>query len=176
MPPPLAYFISFRTYGSWLHGDPRGSVDTEHNRPGTPLLPEDGRRQHFERCLLKHPPIHLDSYRRFAVDASIRAVCHHRRWNLHALHVRKSHVHCVVSAHQPPERVMNAFKSWSTRRMVECGLLQTGVKAWSRHGSTRYLHTSETFDRALRYTRDEQGPPLSMSRPSAWRDEWSAPA
>ena len=24
---PLAYFISFRTFGTWLHGDRRGSVD-----------------------------------------------------------------------------------------------------------------------------------------------------
>jgi hypothetical protein len=24
---PLAYFISFRTYGTWLHGDERGSVN-----------------------------------------------------------------------------------------------------------------------------------------------------
>jgi len=24
---PLAYFISFRSYGTWLHGDKRGSID-----------------------------------------------------------------------------------------------------------------------------------------------------
>ena len=29
---PLAYFISFRTYGTWLHGDERGSIDRFHNR------------------------------------------------------------------------------------------------------------------------------------------------
>ena len=31
---PLAYFITFHTYGSWLHGAVSGSVDDEHNRPG----------------------------------------------------------------------------------------------------------------------------------------------
>ena len=29
---PLAYFISFRIYGTWLRGDKRGSVDRFQNR------------------------------------------------------------------------------------------------------------------------------------------------
>jgi hypothetical protein len=29
---PLAYLITFRCYGTWLHGDSRGSVDRFHNR------------------------------------------------------------------------------------------------------------------------------------------------
>ncbi len=36
---PLAYFITFRCYGTWLHGDRRGSVDRFHNIYGTPRLP-----------------------------------------------------------------------------------------------------------------------------------------
>jgi hypothetical protein len=34
---PLAYLITFPTYGTWLHGDERGSVDRDHNLPGTPV-------------------------------------------------------------------------------------------------------------------------------------------
>jgi len=29
---PLAYLITFRAYGTWLHGDARGSIDRFHNR------------------------------------------------------------------------------------------------------------------------------------------------
>jgi hypothetical protein len=36
---PLAYLITFRSYGTWLHGDPRGSVDRFHNVYGKPRLP-----------------------------------------------------------------------------------------------------------------------------------------
>ena len=36
---PLAYLITFRSYGTWLHGDERGSVDRFHNVYGTPRLP-----------------------------------------------------------------------------------------------------------------------------------------
>ncbi len=38
MSTPLAYFITFTCCGTWLHGDERGSVDREHNTPGTPVL------------------------------------------------------------------------------------------------------------------------------------------
>ena len=54
---PLAFFITFRTYGTWLHGDPRGSVDRQHNRYGTPYLPPNKLRQKYERRLLKQPPV-----------------------------------------------------------------------------------------------------------------------
>jgi len=35
---PLAYFISFRSYGTWLHGDERGSIDRFNNCYGEPAL------------------------------------------------------------------------------------------------------------------------------------------
>jgi len=36
---PLAYFISFRAYGTWLHGDKRGSIDRFNNRYRSPYIP-----------------------------------------------------------------------------------------------------------------------------------------
>ena len=36
---PLAYLKTIRTYGTWLHGDSRGSVDRrEYNRYGDPKI------------------------------------------------------------------------------------------------------------------------------------------
>ncbi len=32
---PLGFLITFRCYGTWLHGNQRGSVDREHNKIGT---------------------------------------------------------------------------------------------------------------------------------------------
>ena len=57
---PLGYLITFRTYGTWLHGDPRGSVDRFHNIYGTPKLPPSPIRQEYERRLMKMPPVKLD--------------------------------------------------------------------------------------------------------------------
>ena len=36
---PLGYFVTCRAFGTWLHGDERGSVDRKHNRYGTPRIP-----------------------------------------------------------------------------------------------------------------------------------------
>jgi hypothetical protein len=33
---PLAYLITFRCYGTWVHGDDRGSMDRKHNIYRTP--------------------------------------------------------------------------------------------------------------------------------------------
>ncbi len=38
---PLAYLITFRCYGTWLHGNDKGSIDRHHNRYGAPLIPPD---------------------------------------------------------------------------------------------------------------------------------------
>lgn len=35
---PLAYFITWRTYGTWLHGDERGSVQRGSSGPLAPPI------------------------------------------------------------------------------------------------------------------------------------------
>lgn len=167
MPPP--YFITFHTYGTWLHGDQRGSVDPAHNIYNTPTIAPDARRAAREAQTLRHEPFILDAQARAVVDSTIRAVATHRGWTIHALNVRTNHVHVVVSAAHPPERVMLDFKSWSTRRLTEAGLISSKTKVWSRHGSTRWLNTQHAFDRAREYTTSEQGPDLSMDFPNETR-------
>ena len=75
---PLAYFITFRTYGTWLHGDKRGSVDRFHNKYGTPRLPPNKLRENYERTLLKRPPVRLNMKQRKVVEESIREECRSR--------------------------------------------------------------------------------------------------
>lgn len=160
---PLAYLITFRTYGTWLHGDGRGSTNRDHNVPETPLLAVDRPRQMRERSMLKHEPVLLDAARRTIVRATVQEVADHRDWTLHAIEVRSNHVHVVVSAPDAPERAMNALKSWCTRRMVEAKLLERGVKAWSRHGSTKYLWKPTQVADACRYVCEGQGEELSTT-------------
>jgi REP element-mobilizing transposase RayT len=162
---PLAYFITFHTYGTWLHGHEGGSVDDDHRVVGAPFAPKDPGREVRELRRMKCPPVELDPYRRFVVDATIREVCTHRRWKLRALHVRSTHVHVVVAADKPPERVLNDFKAYSTRRMREAGVLPPDVEPWSHHGSTRYLNTPESLVRATDYVLNDQGEPLEMKSP-----------
>jgi hypothetical protein len=165
----LAYLITFHTYGTWLHGHERGSVDDEHNVPGTPCLPPDAARETRDFARLKHAPVELDAGRRFVVDATVREVCAYRSWRLHALNVRSTHVHAVVSAAHAPERVMNDLKAYATRRMREAAVLPAAVEPWSYHGSTRYLNTEAPLARAVEYVLHEQGAALEMVCPVGWR-------
>lgn len=124
---PLAYFITFRCYGTWLHGDERGSVDRDHNAYGTPTYPQRDLRTSYVQGLLKQPPVLLDARRRHSVEAAIRETCGIRTWSLFALNVRTNHVHSVVnSPGEKPRAVMTAFKANATRQMREDGCWSNG--------------------------------------------------
>jgi len=157
MSEPVAYLITFRTYGSWLHGDGRGSVDREHKAYGTPLLaPHHGReRSARDRCA--QAAFALDTKQRRIVHRTLTEVCRHRGWSIHALNVRTNHVHVVVSAPEPPERVMGSLKSWTTRRLREANLIASDTGPWSRHGSTRYLWNPGEVEHACEYIVEGQG-------------------
>jgi REP element-mobilizing transposase RayT len=152
---PLAYLITFTTYGTWLHGDGRGSIDRNHNKYGDEFLPE---KENFERqdCkLLKNTAVFLDERDRNIVLDAILSQCDFRGWFAHAVHVRSNHVHIIVSAMEKPEKIMSVLKAYSTRTLRALGVERT--RFWTTHGSTRYLWTKEKLDMAIKYVRDGQG-------------------
>ncbi len=153
---PLAYFISFRCYGTWLHGDARGSVDRRHNLVGEPLLAPHPARERWEAGRMSHGAVGLQPAERSLVEPAIREVCVHRGWDLHAVNVRTNHVHLVVAADLSPERVLNTLKAWSTRRLRETGARAPGAPVWSRHGSTRYLWHLDAVEAACQYVNEAQ--------------------
>jgi REP element-mobilizing transposase RayT len=157
MDTPLAYFITFTCYGTWLHGDERGSVDAEHNTPGTPVLPSDPARRASERASLPEQPYTLDAPRRQLALEAICAIAQQKGWLLHAVHVRSNHVHIVVTAPGSPERVMNDFKTSASRRLNKAYPFERDRIRWTRHGSTRYLWTSDAVAEKVEYVLDGQG-------------------
>ena len=94
---PLAHLITFRSYGSWLHGDNRGSIDRYHNHyQSAYALPNQNRYEH-NKSLLKHEPVILNATLRSSVETAIRETCALRKWLLRAMSARTNHVHIVVS-------------------------------------------------------------------------------
>jgi|ERR1700687_3545923 len=155
---PLAYLITFRSYGTWLHGEERGSIDRRnYHRYGTPDMPANKKLLNDERSELKNGAILLNRAQRQLTELAIREVCEHRGYVLHAVNVRTNHVHSVVSASCKPERVMGSFKSYATRKLREEDLLSRDVRPWARHGSTPYLWTEEEVQRAIDYVVNGQG-------------------
>jgi REP element-mobilizing transposase RayT len=99
--------------------------------------------------------------RRDAVLEAIQEVCEHRGWSLLAAHVRSNHVHTVVAAEVPPERVMSDFKAYASRRLNQMELDAPKRKRWTRHGSTRWLWKPRHISAAMQYVVAEQGEAMS---------------
>ncbi|MFN6963590.1 MAG: hypothetical protein ACK4S4_07470 [Pyrinomonadaceae bacterium] len=137
---PLAYLITFRTFGTWLHGDDRYSVD-RHGKTiyGAPKIAPNERLTAIMSEKQRSDDFRLDGRQRAVVESAIRAVCEVRVYALPALNVRTNHVHSVVSAQKRPELVMNSFKANATRELRAAGLISPDQLVWSRGGSTRYL-------------------------------------
>jgi len=155
---PLAFLITFRTYGSWLHGDERGAVGRRnYHRYGTPAMPANRRVLNEETAALKHSPVVLNRSQRTTIENAIREVCSNRGYFLHAINVRTNHVHSVVRARCKPDHVLTAFKAYSTRKLREARLVNRDMKPWARHGSTVYLWTEEQVNRAIGYVVEGQG-------------------
>ncbi len=153
----MRYFITFVTYGTHLHGH-EGSVDRNHNLPGSRTLELDEDWVERERELMDQEPFLMDERDRAAVLNAIREVCIHQEWLLPAAHVRINHVHIVVEAEVRPEAIMSDFKRYASRSLNRAQYR----KRWAHHGSTRWLWTDQEVRNAVRYVVEEQGAPMAV--------------
>jgi REP element-mobilizing transposase RayT len=154
---PLAYFISFRSYGTWLHGDARGSIDRFHNRYRDPYVEQNEGWRRFNDRQLKAKPLVLGSKHRRSIKIAINETCKVRKWSLLALNVRTNHVHSVVAANRKASLVLNAFKANATRQMREDGLWLYQFSPWADKGSKRKLWNEQSVARAIDYVLNGQG-------------------
>ena len=158
----MRYFVTFACYGAHLHGEESGSVDRRHNLFGVRSVEEDPERVRAERRRMKEPPYEMDSISRAIVLQSLPEVCSYRGWNLLAAHVRTNHVHVVVEAGVPPEKVMNDFKAYASRALNRLDGNEPGRRRWARHGSTRWLWSDQDVREAIRYVTEQQGEPMAL--------------
>ena len=80
---PLAYHITFGTYGTRLHGDERGTVDRSMNQPGDPIIGRDDDWNRIERERLNFPPREFTPVQRLLIEELIPLVCNRGKWTLH---------------------------------------------------------------------------------------------
>lgn len=149
---PIAFLVTFRTYGTWLHGDVRGSVNRDHNIHGTPMLPENKAWQKINRELLSHDPVLLNAAMRNSVDASFEETCEIRGWKLYAKNVRTNHCHIVLQADGVnPSKVLHALKANATRQMRSDQNWKHSHSPWVSGGSTKWLWRESSLDLAIDY-------------------------
>jgi REP element-mobilizing transposase RayT len=171
-PIPLAYFLTFTCYGTWLHGRDPGSVDRLHNRFGDPYLPVDPEQEARKRQKLAEAPFDLDPPRRRVTLATIREVSQYRGWYLLAAHVRSNHVHVVVRGQADPDKMLDDYKAYATRRLKEAGFDCDRRRRWTEDGSTRFLWRAEQVEAVVRYVVDEQGERMEVYEAPFDPDLW----
>ena len=171
MADPLAYFLTWTTYGTWLPGDKRGWVD----RPGQ-FRPANPGFQAAARSLLTEDPCELDTEQRRLVEDTIAKHCKVRGWHLHVVNCRTRHVHVVVTAPIHPKTVRDQFKAWCTRHLKELQRAHQAdhsqpvrVKWWTEGGSRRWLNDPESLENAITYAQIvSEGRPIVVGHPR-WR-------
>jgi len=155
---PSAYLLTFRTYATWLYVDDRGSnqrrrqerIATIRIDPNVPL-----NEKMTEMCAQNATT--LNDRQRKVVEDSIVEVCDHRSYKLWALNVRTNHAHAVVSKAIKPEKIVNDFKTYATRKLRLEGEFSATQKIWSRGASTRYLWKPRHVEAAIEYVLYSQG-------------------
>ena len=158
---PLAVFFTFRCYGTWLHGDERGSVDRKNNIYRSPRIQANSNwRKHNEELLLNLPVI-LNAAQRKSVERSIRDTCEKRGWTLFAISVRTNHVHAVVCmGAKSPKNILIALKANATRHLRNDQLWDQEHTPWADKGSKRNLWNEKSVWEACNYVNNEQGDKL----------------
>src|SRR5262245_1979149 len=137
----LAYFLTWTTYGTWLHGSSKGkgSVDGKHNQFGTPFVEPNHDRELAAQAAMTQPVYVMQAAERDIVCQAIVDIAHDRGWNVLAVHVRTNHVHVVVTADGDPGRIMSDMKGRASRELLQAGFDYSDRKRWTRHGSTKHL-------------------------------------
>ena len=158
---PLAFLITFRSYGTWLHGDERGSISRHKNQYKSFRLPQNEKWLDINTQRLKSEIVTLTAEQRNAVEKAVRETCDIRGWHLQAINVRTNHVHTVVSiGAKKPEIALNAFKANATREMRQNACWQNEKTPWADKGSKRYLWNEKSVAAAIDYVINGQGDDL----------------
>ena len=148
---PLAYMLTWTTYGTWLPGDERG-----WNRRGKPeIQPPSALFVEMARSRMKEPAFHLLPAHRRIVEETIRNHCEIRGWRLHAINVRTNHVHAVLTAPgYHPATAREQLKSWCTRKLKHAGVRRN--RCWTEGGSCRWINQEDDLETAITYVVEAQ--------------------
>ena len=173
---PIAYFLTWVTYGTWLPGDVRGWVEYKRGwQFPRPTLEAD-----CESRLTKDA-VRLTLDERRVVEWQIGETCRHRGWHLHAVNCRTNHVHVVVTAPETrPKKIRVDLKSYATRRLKsldrkretrsvsegqsehrngarkETRSVSEGQHWWAERGSIRWVFSQDDLESVIHYVMDGQ--------------------
>ena len=135
LPEPLAYFLTWPTYGTWLPGDERvGRVPPR-------LATSDPARKREAQARLTEDACLLDQDQRRLVELTIADHCRVRGWTLYTVNCRSNHVHVIVAGDREPKEIRSSSKP--------------GAPAGSRRCSRNVsVHSPHMIPRLRRFARN----------------------
>ena len=153
---PLAYHITWGTYGTRLHGDDRGTVDRSMNQHGDPIIGLDSEWQRIETSLLRFPRRVLTRQQREFIEATIPDICVRGKWEFISTAAAADHVHNVLRAQADGKDVRKWLKRWVSEAPSERYPLETEQVWWAECGSVKWVWMQDYFDRVVNYVEQQK--------------------
>ena len=165
----LALHITWGTYGTRLHGDPRGTVDRQHNRYGDPVLGFDEHRWEREKSLLKFDPITFTRPQMILVESLLPRICERGGWTHRTGACGPDHVHEILTSRHDPETIRRLFKRWLGQDLSrQLHPLPEGATWWAECGSIRRIFEEDGpyLKNALGYVDRQRASPPALVQPT----------
>lgn len=149
---PLAFFITWTVYGTFLQGDERG---WRRRRQGQ-QLPQPKLAQ-WRRDRLKHSIQLLNHAQASAVEQEIERHCEKRGWELWAKSAWTNHVHVVVTATgYAGDKVRDQLKANATRGLREHWKEFRDRPVWTALGDWECINTEDDSETVILYVSEAQ--------------------
>jgi REP element-mobilizing transposase RayT len=153
---PLAYHITWGTYGTRLHGDERGTVDRGMNNYGDPIIGQDGDWQRIESSLLRFPPRILNPEQRVYAEQVLPAICVRGKWNLITAAAAPDHVHILLSAAVEGKDIRKWLKRWLSDAMSGYWPLEPQQVWWAECGSVKWVWNQDYYQQVAGYVQRQR--------------------
>ena len=148
---PLAYFITWTIYGTFLHGDRRWWRQNGQQKLPRPRL------EYWQRDRLKHEVILLSDRHRQIVKAKVVEHCQIRKWKLWIANPRSNHVHVVVaSPGHLGTTVRDQLKANGTGALRKHDPKFRDRPVWTTKGDIELIWTEDELERVVEYAGEAQ--------------------
>ena len=148
---PLAYFITWTVYGTFLHGDRRWWRQEGESRAPQPRL------ERWHRDRLEHDVVLLAQNHRDIVHDKVIEHCSFRQWKPWVVNARSNHVHVVASCPKyMGTKVRDQLKANATRGLRQHDPMFKDRPIWTTKGDVQLVWDEDSLERIMDYASEAQ--------------------
>jgi REP element-mobilizing transposase RayT len=165
------WFFTWRTYGTWLPGQPgfvgfyrsHDGVKLKENIPGTPTADPMPALARYSATIMTQEPVALMAGQAGRILEQLHETARYRGRQIDALAVMVNHFHLVFGTvgDPDPDKMLDDWKAYCSRalnRLVRWAPPDPRPVWWERGGSKRKCSTPLARAAAIRYVRDQDNP------------------